>query len=76
MVEFRLPKKSRVEKGVDPPAPEGATRTRKVNVYRWDPDQPDQNPRLDTYSIDWPLMDKGSGLTLYFLLCRNWQWFV
>ncbi len=51
MVEFNLPPNSRVRPGKLHPAPAGATRLMKVNVYRWDPDD-DENPRLDTYEVD------------------------
>jgi len=51
MAEFTLPKNSKVEKGKTWSA-KGAKSTRKVSVYRWNPDTPDLNPRLDTYEID------------------------
>ncbi len=51
MVEFTLPKHSRVGKGKDWPAPEGAARTKTFRVYRWSPEG-DENPRLDSYTID------------------------
>jgi succinate dehydrogenase / fumarate reductase iron-sulfur subunit len=51
MVEFSLPKNSKVGKGKTYKAPEGATRVRKFNVYRWNPDD-GQNPRMDTYEVD------------------------
>ena len=51
MVEFTLPKNSQVVKGktwsVDNPK-----KPRKVKIYRWNPDLPTENPRLDTYIID------------------------
>jgi succinate dehydrogenase / fumarate reductase iron-sulfur subunit len=52
MAKFTLPQNSKVTAGKKFPAPEGATRTKTFKVYRWDPDQPDQNPRLDEYTID------------------------
>ncbi|NOR79554.1 MAG: succinate dehydrogenase iron-sulfur subunit, partial [Methyloprofundus sp.] len=51
MVEFTLPKNSVVQKGKLFAAPEGATRIKRVEVYRWDPDT-DENPRIDSYDID------------------------
>ncbi len=51
MAEFTLPRNSKVEKGEFYPAPKGAKNTKKVNVYRWDPEG-EGNPRLDTYEID------------------------
>jgi succinate dehydrogenase / fumarate reductase iron-sulfur subunit len=51
MVEFTLPKNSRVEKGKTFKAPEGAMNVRTFQVYRWDPDAAD-NPRIDSYEID------------------------
>ena len=57
MVEFVLPRNSRVKKGKHVAAPKGATNVRKVNVYRWNPEDLDDNgeplnPRLDVYEID------------------------
>lgn len=51
MAEFTLPKNSKVEKGKTF-AVENAENPRKVKIYRWNPDEPDKNPRLDTYIID------------------------
>jgi succinate dehydrogenase / fumarate reductase iron-sulfur subunit len=51
MVEFTLPKNSRVERGKTFQAPEGATNVKTFQVYRWDPDKGD-NPRIDSYEID------------------------
>jgi succinate dehydrogenase / fumarate reductase iron-sulfur subunit len=51
MVEFALPKTSRVEMGKTWPAPMGAKKLRIFRIYRWDPDQ-GGNPRLDTYYLD------------------------
>ena len=51
MVEFRLPKNSRIRVGKTWPAPQGATRTKVFKVYRYDPDSGD-NPRLDSYTVD------------------------
>ena len=51
MAEFTLPANSIVKKGKSFPAPDGAKRTRRFKVYRWDPDN-DENPRMDTYEVD------------------------
>jgi succinate dehydrogenase / fumarate reductase iron-sulfur subunit len=51
MVEFTLPKNSKVRKGKDHPAPQGAKNLRKFRIYRWSPDD-GENPRVDTYEID------------------------
>lgn len=51
MVEFTLPKNSRVKKGKTWKAEPGATNMRKFQVYRWSPDD-DDNPRVDTYEVD------------------------
>ena len=51
MVEIALPKNSRVSKGVTHEAKGDAKQPRRVDVYRWNPDDPD-NPRIDTYTID------------------------
>ncbi|MGH6679066.1 MAG: succinate dehydrogenase iron-sulfur subunit [Bradyrhizobium sp.] len=51
MVEFALPRNSKVGKGKTWPKPEGATTTREFRIYRWNPDD-GANPRIDTYYID------------------------
>ena len=51
MVEFVLPKNSRVRKGKHHPAAAGAKDPRRFKVYRWNPDD-GRNPRLDTYELD------------------------
>ena len=51
MVEFTLPKNSRMTSGKTWPKPNGAKNLRKVQIYRWNPDD-GQNPRLDTYFVD------------------------
>ncbi|MGA3303537.1 MAG: succinate dehydrogenase iron-sulfur subunit [Methylovirgula sp.] len=51
MVEFALPRNSKVGKGKVWPKPEGATKTREFRIYRWNPDDR-QNPHIDTYSVD------------------------
>ncbi len=51
MVEFALPKNSKITAGKTHPGPEGATRLKALKVYRWDPDSGD-NPRVDTFQVD------------------------
>src|SRR5258708_32169042 len=51
MVEFALPKNSRITGGKTWPKPAGATETREFKGYRWDPDD-GKNPSVDTYTID------------------------
>ena len=51
MVQLTLPKNSRMTTGKTWPKPEGATNLRKVQIYRWSPDD-DKNPSLDTYFVD------------------------
>ncbi len=51
MVEFALPKNSKVQAGKHYPAPAGAKNVRKFKVYRYDPDT-GANPRTDTYDVD------------------------
>ncbi len=51
MVEFALPKNSRLIAGKEFPKPEAATRLKQVEIYRWDPDT-DENPRIDTFYLD------------------------
>jgi succinate dehydrogenase / fumarate reductase iron-sulfur subunit len=51
MVEFALPRNSKIQQGKTWPAPEGAKRPRIFKVYRWDPDS-GENPRVDSYTVD------------------------
>jgi succinate dehydrogenase / fumarate reductase iron-sulfur subunit len=51
MVEFTLPKNSRIRKGKSFPAPAGAKKVRRFEIYRWDPDS-GENPRIDVYELD------------------------
>ena len=51
MAEFALPANSKIRKGTDHSAPEGAKRTRTFRVYRWDPDS-GETPRIDSYTVD------------------------
>lgn len=51
MVQFTLPKNSKVKAGHKHEAAPGAVKPRRFRVYRWDPES-DENPRMDTYSVD------------------------
>ncbi len=51
MVEFALPRNSKVRPGRTHEAPQGAKKPQAFKVYRWDPES-GENPRLDTYEID------------------------
>ncbi len=51
MVEFTLPKNSKVGTGKTHAAHAGAKRVRRFKIYRYDPDA-DANPRLDTFEVD------------------------
>jgi succinate dehydrogenase / fumarate reductase iron-sulfur subunit len=51
MVEFTLPKNSKVTEGKTWPKPQGAQRTTEFRIYRWNPDD-GRNPRIDTYHVD------------------------
>ena len=51
MVEFTLPKNSRITTGKTWPKPEGATNLKTFNIYRWDPDS-GETPKVDTYFVD------------------------
>ncbi len=51
MVQFTLPKNSKVTEGKTWPRPAKARNVTQFRVYRWDPEG-DGNPRLDTYNVD------------------------
>jgi succinate dehydrogenase / fumarate reductase iron-sulfur subunit len=51
MVQFTLPKNSRVTEGKTWAYPTGAHEAREYRIYRWNPDD-GRNPRLDTYYVD------------------------
>jgi len=51
MVQFTLPKNSKVTEGKAWPAPAGARNVARYRIYRWDPEG-EGNPRLDTYTVD------------------------
>jgi succinate dehydrogenase / fumarate reductase iron-sulfur subunit len=50
MVEFALPKNSKVEAGKVWPKPAGK-KLQEFRIYRWTPDD-GKNPRIDTYHVD------------------------
>jgi len=50
MVEFALPKNSRITTGKTWPKP-GGKNLREFRIYRWNPDD-GANPRVDTYFVD------------------------
>ena len=51
MVEFSLPKNSKVGVGRTYREPKGAKNVRSFRVYRWNPDD-GKNPSVDTYEVD------------------------
>ena len=51
MAEFTLPQNSKIKKGREINAANGASNPKSFKVYRWDPDDAD-NPRLDEYTIN------------------------
>ncbi|MCB1493482.1 MAG: hypothetical protein KDJ77_17090 [Rhodobiaceae bacterium] len=51
MVEFTLPRNSKIVGGVSHPKPSGATNLREFQIYRWNPDN-GANPSVDTYFVD------------------------
>jgi succinate dehydrogenase / fumarate reductase iron-sulfur subunit len=51
MVQFTLPKNSKVTEGKVWPRPAGAARIREFRIYRWDPEV-GGNPRRDTFFVD------------------------
>ena len=51
MVEFTLPRNSKVTKGKNYPGFKGNGKAKSFAVYRWDPDKA-ENPRIDTYELD------------------------
>jgi succinate dehydrogenase / fumarate reductase iron-sulfur subunit len=51
MVQFTLPRNSKVTEGKTWPRPPKARNVTQYRVYRWDPEG-DGNPRVDTYSVD------------------------
>ena len=71
MVEFALPKNSKINKeGNHFEAPEGASRIKVFNIYRWDPEDVDaegkpKNPRIDKFEVD---LDKCAPMVLDALI--------
>jgi succinate dehydrogenase / fumarate reductase iron-sulfur subunit len=51
MVQFTLPKNSKISAGKTWARPAGARNPREYRVYRWNPDD-GKNPRMDTYFVD------------------------
>ena len=59
MVQFQLPKNSRIKKGKVHNSPNDGN-FKRLNIYRFDPEKSD-NPRLDTFYLD---LDTGSQMVL------------
>jgi succinate dehydrogenase / fumarate reductase, iron-sulfur subunit len=51
MVEFALPKNSKIGTGKSHPPPPNPKQPRRFNIYRWNPDD-GANPVIDTYTVD------------------------
>jgi len=51
MVQFTLPKNSKIIEGIVHKLKQASINPKKLIIYRWDPDKK-ENPRLDTYEID------------------------
>ena len=51
MAEFSLPNNSKIVKGEYYKDKTGSNNLKKVNVYRWNPDD-GKNPRIDTFEVD------------------------
>jgi succinate dehydrogenase / fumarate reductase iron-sulfur subunit len=51
MVEFALPKNSKIIKGFTHKIKSVSEDPKKLKIYRWDPEK-NENPRIDTYEID------------------------
>ena len=51
MVQFTLPKNSKITEGKTWQRPSGARRVTAFRIYRWNPED-GQNPRMDTYFVD------------------------
>ncbi|MEK9900498.1 MAG: succinate dehydrogenase iron-sulfur subunit [Rhodospirillaceae bacterium] len=51
MVEFSLPKNSKVTEGKEWPKPAGGKNVKAFKIYRWSPDS-GETPRVDTYHLD------------------------
>jgi len=64
MANFSLPQNSKMKKGQSVDVSNGAKNKKTFTVYRWSPDD-DENPRLDSYTID---LDKCGPMMLDALL--------
>src|SRR3978361_1122502 len=64
MVEFSLPKNSKVGKGRTFKAAPGTKRPKDFKIYRWSPDE-GKNPVVDTYELD---LDKMGPMVLDALI--------
>src|SRR6202007_15710 len=51
MVQFNLPKNSKITEGKAWPTPAAAQSLREYRIYRWEPED-GRNPRIDTYQVD------------------------
>ena len=51
MSKFNLPENSKILKGKYFQDSSGSKNLKKVNVYRWNPDD-GKNPRIDTFEVD------------------------
>ena len=51
MAEFSLPNNSKIIKGIYYKDKTNSKNLKRVNVYRWSPDD-GQNPRIDTFEVD------------------------
>ncbi len=51
MVQFSLPKNSKILKGKSYKDKSGSDNLKKVNIYRWNPSN-NENPRIDTFEVD------------------------
>ncbi len=51
MVEFALPRNSKIKPGKIWPKPASTKALKEFRIYRWDPDT-SENPRIDTYFVD------------------------
>ena len=51
MVQFNLPKNSKILKGSYFKDKTGSENIKKINIYRWDPDKK-ENPKIDTFEVN------------------------
>lgn len=65
MAKFTLPKNSKVTKGKTYQAPSSARNTKIFTIYRWDPANPEVNPRLNMYEVD---LDQSGSMILDALI--------